>query len=269
MIARDSEQLVSIPSSDRGRRGYTLIEILVVIAILATLISILLPSLGRSLATARSFRCQLNLRSNAFDFAVFADSTLHGYRGDDMQNYGPNRFSIETFMEGQYGVDEFWTNHGQNVVTNSSNDGRDDVMRCSEVKGDVVLRNNVPCRDGAVGPTQNISYGFNSRLFRAELQVNNQPRTNEVQMTSNWVSKHPQVPLLWDIDGAAAAQIGHSVAVFSAPSLDSQGPYAGDFYWWPGNRHAGRANYALFDGSVHSTATPLSAGWDWSAQPIN
>jgi len=270
MIARRCETDWLSSETNRRRCGYTLIEILVVIAILATLISILLPTLGKTMETARGFQCQLNQRSTAFDFIVFADSTLHGDRGDDDRNFGPNRFSIETFMESQYCVDEFWCYQGQNIVTQSASNGRDDVMRCPEVKGDVTLRRNTPCRDGAVGPVQNISYAFNARLFRAEtIDHLGRPRTNEVQMTSNWVSKHPQTPLVWDADGVAAANAGVSVSVFSAPSLDSQGPYANDQYWWPGNRHGGRANYALFDGSVHSTSTPLLTGWDWSSQPIN
>lgn len=257
------------PVFGSSRTGYTLIEILVVVAIVATLVSLLLPALGRTMETARGFQCRLNLRSIAFDFAVFSDSTLHGSRGNDPQSFGPSRFSIETFMESQYCVDEFWCFQGTSTVTRSGGEG-DDVMRCPEVRGDVVYRDNAPCREGAVGPVQNISYAFNSRLFRAEtLDHAGRPRTQEVQLTSTWVNRHPNVPLAWDVDGHAAAESGASLSIFSAPSLDSQGPYAGDRLWWPGNRHVGNANYALIDGSVHSTSTPLATSWDWSAQPIN
>jgi len=46
----------------RRFRGFTLVELLVVIAIIAVLIAILLPALGRAKKTAKTARCLANTR---------------------------------------------------------------------------------------------------------------------------------------------------------------------------------------------------------------
>jgi prepilin-type N-terminal cleavage/methylation domain-containing protein/prepilin-type processing-associated H-X9-DG protein len=56
----------------RSERGFTLIEILVVVAIIALLISILLPSLSRARAQARFVTCQSNIRQVMMGFLVYA-----------------------------------------------------------------------------------------------------------------------------------------------------------------------------------------------------
>lgn len=247
--------------------GFTLMELLISIAIIAVLISILFPALRQGIGAARSFRCQSNLRSVAFDFAIFADPDMKAARGHDESRYGQRRFALSTFIESEYRIDEFWPKSESRDVVTRTSDPSLDPMRCPEVKGELTMRRNTPCQSGALSPAQNIAFGFNSRLDRAEIEDDNgRVRAVDVRIGPEILSKG-MVPLVWDVDGEAAALRG-LVPLFSAPSLGSRGPYSVDRYWWPGTRHQGRANFALIDGSVHSPEQPLAqSSWLWMYQP--
>jgi prepilin-type N-terminal cleavage/methylation domain-containing protein/prepilin-type processing-associated H-X9-DG protein len=58
----------------RFPRGFTLIELLVVVGIIAVLIGILLPSLGRARATARKAFCMATLKQWGIGYSLYAES---------------------------------------------------------------------------------------------------------------------------------------------------------------------------------------------------
>lgn len=248
-----------------GGRAFTLIELLISIAIVGVLLAILLPALGYTVRAARGFRCQMSLRSVAFDFAVFADDQLHGDRGADTVAVGPRRFRVETFQESEYGIDEFWRYNGTSHTIPDAE--KNDPMRCPQVRGPLTLTNNTPCSQGAVSPARYVSFGFNMRLHRPEGRASNgNPVLFPASLTSS-IMEHGRVPLVWDVDGPAAEQRG-MIPVFSAPSLNSTGPYMNNTFWFPGQRHNGVANFAFVDGSVSASSHPLDeTSWDWAYQP--
>lgn len=238
---------------------------MVTIAIVATLLALLIPALSHTVGAARGFRCQVSLRSIAFDFSVFADDNLHGDRGNDARDVGARRFRLETFQESQYGLDEFWR-WGTAAAHTLPDPAKNDPMRCSEVRGPITVLSSTPCSQ-AIEPPRNVSFGFNMRLHRGDTTTSDgQIRSTQFVLNST-ILDHPRVPLVWDVDGAVAEGRGAS-PIFSAPAAGTTGMYAGDGYWYPGKRHNGAANYALIDGSVSATSKePADTTWEWTFQP--
>ncbi|HVP13867.1 MAG TPA: prepilin-type N-terminal cleavage/methylation domain-containing protein [Phycisphaerae bacterium] len=70
MIPRSQQRDVMI---DRGHRGFTLLELLVVMAIVALLASILLPSIGSGKETANLGKCLANLREICATAGMYMD----------------------------------------------------------------------------------------------------------------------------------------------------------------------------------------------------
>lgn len=57
----------------RKTAGFTLVELLVVVAIISLLIALLLPALGRAREAARMISCSSNLRSNVLAIQMYAE----------------------------------------------------------------------------------------------------------------------------------------------------------------------------------------------------
>jgi len=255
----------------RSLCAFTLVELLIVIAIVAVLLALIFPAIRGTLAAARSFRCQSSQRTIAFDFTVFADDQLHGDRGNDgVELRNRALFRAETFQNSQYGTNEFWT-YGENVPTHTVPDtqGRD-PMRCAEVDGNIKLTRALSCSIGGVAPSKNVSYGLNIRLHwsekRAAAGLSYGVVLSNRILDGYGIVPPSSLPLMMDVDGAAAAVRGTN-PVFVGPSLDSTTLFADNRFWFPGVRHNGTMNVAFMDGHVKATHRPLLEGWAWGFEP--
>src|ERR1700709_155012 len=77
-VAKGSSLNVRNTRPARGAQGFTLVELLVVIGIIALLISILLPSLAKAREQGNAIKCASNLRQIGQAFVMYANNNKGG-----------------------------------------------------------------------------------------------------------------------------------------------------------------------------------------------
>jgi prepilin-type N-terminal cleavage/methylation domain-containing protein/prepilin-type processing-associated H-X9-DG protein len=195
-------------SSSRGKRrnpGFTLIELLVVIAVIALLMAILLPVLGRVRKQAKALRCRANLKQWGTTLALYTEDTqgylpswlgpalllLRGSFADDDGQSLSSAHPVRTEGIACCPVAVRTGDYGGFTVSGSTNSG---TWRMEGTYGSTVEAWEIT----GVGPPFRSSYGFNGWLFDSQFDASVPVRRGELGLNIFSVRGRANTPIFLD-----------------------------------------------------------------------
>jgi prepilin-type processing-associated H-X9-DG protein len=214
-----------------------LVELLVVIGIIAVLISILLPALGKARIQANSTKCMSNLRQVGVAFTMY----VNDFKGVIVQpvEWDPRYNPSSVFWHQR--LSEYMNRRSDRGSTPTNNQLSLALKGCPEFDG-AFNSNGAPSTD-------KIGYGMSRRL-----------RTPESRTRYHFPGPNPSI-------------LGGSPAGINGPiDQDKSNPPTGTVYfapYWKITQIKKQSSRALFGDSWNTWLDPAVAGWDLTASAFN
>jgi prepilin-type N-terminal cleavage/methylation domain-containing protein/prepilin-type processing-associated H-X9-DG protein len=252
----------------RSRQGFTLVELLVVIGIIAVLISILLPALNRTRDKARSVQCASQMRQLYMFCAMFAqDNKGHlprpgineVVRTDENQAVPATSTTAEALSRttnwAQFGSGRADFEIGAIWKYVASIPVRKQLVLCPGDNGEQVRYGSIQAVGGSEGRT--FSYSMNSNISPS-------PDSIDKLGISLGAVKAPAEKIMWfeeigpndswcldPINNGDDTPTGRHGGQRALNALRDQAPGSPGYNFWA---KAGRGNHCFFDGHVESLA---------------
>jgi prepilin-type N-terminal cleavage/methylation domain-containing protein/prepilin-type processing-associated H-X9-DG protein len=239
----------------RAAAGFTLVELLVVIGIIALLISILLPALNRARQQANMVDCQSRMRQ--------VGQMIHMYASENK-----GKLPVTSWENGT--VTDFWDQTGYHITGTISKmlGNKDaDIRRLHPVFEDKDIDNSINLWNVPGGRAAIQSYNFNMGMFvnRRETWVYNkipaaQRLRNQMQITK--VDRAAEVVAMWDgglVNYPTVGWGGHA-----HPHIADMTDTTGGTFWYATNFNSSDPGYATRADTQlvqrHSKQVPNRAG---------
>ena len=223
---------IRVPPARPIRRGFTLVELLVVIGVVATLIALLLPALNRARGSARGVACLSNLRQMAVAANLYANGNNGSYPSAYFETYdGP--------------ITQF---HAWDWTTITAPGGVVTVVPGLLWQGeDAGAVQQCPSFDGASNTVDDPYTGYN---YNASYIGHGQGETTPQPMRAGRVRRPSTTAMFGDGQWAGGANKFMRAPYPNAGDAGFSGRWAGT----QGYRHLGRTDVAYVDAHAASTA---------------
>jgi prepilin-type N-terminal cleavage/methylation domain-containing protein/prepilin-type processing-associated H-X9-DG protein len=220
----------------RPLHGFTLVELLVVISIIALLISLLLPALAMAKREADSAVCMVNLRSQGQILAEYADTFNNAipYAYDNgswpKDPYGTNAWDSLLFCYNQ-GVDptnfsKKWFNSSSNIPSNEFNALLEKFAKmyvCPSSVLPVLYKGGYKVGNDVYAPALITTYACNPNFFMTYV-----PPGGKLSGSTK--------PQSYTYSLSNVANPSQKVAIGDATQVEASGSPSGDQFFWMENR---------------------------------